>query len=650
MLNNLVVKSRAVLGACFAALSVVCGLASCGGGLSNDSNITINAYATPSLVAYGGTAVISWTSSGSSSCSASPTGKIATGSGTGKDGSFTTVALTTNTTFTITCKSDSGSNSAPITVSVGTTSIIKAAQCTPFSPLSGNTYYYCDCGTGSAAGCQNGDDNLYTGTDPLYPRRTIENAMTRFSSMAVNDTVALCQGGAFNATAGLSIGTNRCAAGTACNDLRDYTPAWLTAPVKPKPIINSAAGSADLFTIAYAEGGVRFLNLSLKGNNTNRGLFIYNAAHDLTVCNTDLDAFWIAIESAAGSLGNPKNITITGSSITNSFDIGFLGGGDNVQISSNNFEGNGSDVPLHHAIYMGGASPNNASVIGNTVHGQHGSTCNDGPFISHGSFDSLLVKDNIISIDQSAATAACWGFSYGNNTSNAHPVYFRKAVFSGNTVINGGNQGMGISSCPSCVIENNIIIMDWPGGSTGLSVTNFPHTYQSGRADDVSDANVIRNNTIWFGPSVTTTTTGIATNTEGTGHIISNNTVSSTQTSGTLNCFKHDLPLTSYAFINNNHCYATGSYNFEYTYKTWAAWKTRVNSNPSSNGFDSASVTGSSSADPLFTTPGTDFKPLGGSPLIGAGSGNTAYRSAADIKGALRPVLPALPAIGAYEP
>jgi hypothetical protein len=121
--------------------------------------------------------------------------------------------------------------------------------------------------------------------------------------------------------------------------------------------------------------------------------------------------------------------------------------------------------------------------------------------------------------------------------------------------------------------------------------------------------------------------------------------VSSTQASGTLNCFRHDLPLTSYAFINNNHCYATGVYNFEYTYKTWVAWKDRVNSNPGSNGFDSASVTG----DPMFTAPGTNFRPVGG-PLVGAGSGDPLYRSATDITNTTRPVLPALPAIGAYEP
>jgi hypothetical protein len=383
---------------------------------------------------------------------------------------------------------------------------------------------------------------------------------------------------------------------------------------------------------------MRFLNLSLKGNGTNGGLFFYNGAHDLTVCNTDLDAFGLAIHSASGALGNPTNITITGNNITNSSNIALLGGGDNVEISYNNWEGNGSNANLQHAIYLSGSSPSNVKVIGNNIHGQYGPTCLGGPFMSHGSFDSLLVKDNTISVDAAAVKPGCWGFSYGNNSNTTHPVFFRNTVITGNTIINGGNQGMTVSSCPGCIIENNIIIQNWSGGSVGLTVTTLARN--ATRGDDLSTANAVRNNTVWFGPSVTGTTTGIATNTEGTDHIVSNNTVSSSQASGTLNCFKHSLPLTSYAFINNNHCYATGAYNFEYTYKTLAAWNDHVNSNSSSNGFDSASVTG----DPMFTAPGTNFKPAGG-PLVGAGT--SAHMSATDITGTTRPVLPA---IGAYEP
>jgi hypothetical protein len=507
-----------------------------------------------------------------------------------------------------------------------------AAACAA-EPMRGTVYYYCDCGTGAAANCVPGDD-ANAGTAPTAPRRTIEDAVARFGSMPANGTVALCQGGAFNATQTLYLGSNKCTPGTACNDFREFSPTTFAGTANP--IINSAAAGTDpLITVAYGEGGMRFLNLSLNGNGANHGLFFYNHAHDLLVCNTSLDAFSLAIHSTGAALGNPTNIKITGNSISNSSNIAFLGGGDNFELSYNKWEGNGANAPLQHAIYLSGTSPSNVSVIGNYVHGQFGSTCLGGPFMSHGSFDSLLVKGNVISIDPSAVAPGCWGFSYGNNSNTTHPVFFRNTVISGNTVINGGNQGMTVSSCPGCIIENNVIVMDWPGGSTGLTVTTLARN--ATRGDDLSTANTVRNNTVWFGPNVTGTTTGIATNTEGTGHIIANNTVSSRQAGGTLNCFKHDLPLSSYAFINNNHCYATGASNWEKTRGSLAAWKTYA----AASGFDTASLTG----DPLFIAAGTDFTPTASSPLVGVGSAT--HKSLADFNGKIRP---SLPAIGAFEP
>jgi len=156
------------------------------------------------------------------------------------------------------------------------------------------------------------------------------------------------------------------------------------------------------------------------------------------------------------------------------------------------------------------------------------------------------------------------------------------------------------------------------------------------RGDDLSTANIVRNNTVWFGPNTTGTSTGIWTNTEGTGHIIANNTVSSAQIAGTVNCYRHDLALGSYAFINNNHCYSTVLNHWEATHgTTLAAWQTY-------SGFDSASIAGS---NPQFTAAGTNFAPAAGSPLIGAGTAS--HMSTTDFAGKTRP---SPPAIGAFEP
>jgi hypothetical protein len=644
MLNNKVVKLGIVLSVCFAALTVVTCITSCGGKVRDDTRnplvkTTVHAFATPSLVNYGDSAKITWTSTDSNSCSTSPTSKIATGTGIGIAGEFTTTALTENTTFTISCTGDTGTLNQPVTVSVGSSTIIAAAACTPYPPLTGTTYFYCDCGTGADADCINhiGNDSN-TGTDIASPRRTIENAMTRFNSMAANETVALCKGGAFN-TPSINIGASRCSAGSACNDLRDYSAAGFGSTAKP--IINFS-GSNSTIIFSGNKGGVRLLNISLKGIGTNSGFFIYDGAHDVTACNLDMDNFTLAfyIESNTGNI--PNNITLTGSNITNSIALGYLGGGNNTVISYNNWEGNGSDTVFNHTLYFGSAYElTNTTVVGNYIHGQLGPKCKGAPVEGHGEFNGFLFKNNFISIDADKAVDTCWGIELDNLTGATSSLYWKNLVVSGNTVINGGNTGIIINGAPGLVLENNVVIENWSGATYGISIPGIAARSQ----DLISTANVIRNNTVWFGPNANCTygCTGILTNTEGTNHVVSNNTVSSAQTSGSLNCFKHDLPLTSYAFINNNHCYSSSVSNkWEATRGTLAAWQ-EYSKSP---GFDSVSITG---ADPLFTAAGTNFRPVGG-PLVGHGSNDPRYMSERDITDTLRPVAPAQPAIGAYEP
>jgi hypothetical protein len=646
MLNNKVVKPGIVLSVCFAALTVATGLTSCGGSVGDNSGkpqvkTTVHAYATPTLVAYGGTAKITWTSTDSNSCSTTPTSKIATGTGIGIAGEFTTTALTENTTFTISCAGDTGTRNQPVTVFVGSTSIIAAAACTPYPPLTGTTYYYCDCGTGADADCINhiGKDTN-TGTDIASPRRTIEDAMTRFNSMAANETVALCKGGAFD-TPSISIGASRCSAGSTCNDLRDYSVAGFSSTAKP--IINFSGSSATI-DVSGNKGGVRLLNLSLKGNGTNEGFFYYEGAHDAVMCNLNMDNFTLPVYiNTQVGVAAPNNITLTGSTITNSTVIGFLGGANNVEISYNNWEGNGSNNQSNHTLYFASSFEiSNMTVVGNYIHGQYGPKCSGSSVEGHGEFNGFLFKDNFISIDADKTSPGCWGLSLNNITGDTNSLYLKNLVVSGNTVINGGNLGIQVNVAPGAIIENNIVIQNWPyGGATGMNIPGY--AARSANGDLISTANVIRNNTVWFGPNATGANVGIATNTEGTNHVVSNNAVSSAQTTGSLNCFKHDLPLASYAFINNNHCYSSSVSNkFEATRGTLAKWQEYA----TSRGFDSASITGT---DPMFIAAGTNFRPVGG-PLVGHGSNDPRYMSERDITDTLRPVAPAQPAIGAYEP
>ena len=630
---------------CFLALLALFGLAACsggGGGLSGNTPPpstapTITLVATPA-VTYNTSATISWSSTNSASCTSSPSGINATA------GSFTTLPLAATTTYTATCVGPGGSASTSVTIAVTSTGISDVAAACAAEPMRGNVYYYCDCGTGAEADCVAGND-ANAGTSTSAPRQTIGNAETRFGSLAVNDTVALCKGGAFNASGSLDIGSNRCGAGVACNDLREYTPTTFTGTAKP--LLNNAAGDVSLIRFSGVTGGVRVLNLKLNGNNTtasSRGVFLYSGAHDVTMCNLDIDGFDIGVYNESGNgAGEVKtnNIKLTGSNITNSRNMGFLGGGDNTQINYNSWVGNGSQTIFNHAVYFASNYHPVANIefIGNHVSGQYGPVCNGVVVTGHIPVDGFRVENNTVEIDIGAATAGCWGIGFG--ASGYTPRYLRNATLSNNIVKNGGSVGLTAAECPGCVVENNLIIQDWPYAyhTTGILISADSIT----AGNDRSDVNKVRNNTVWFGPNATNGGIGIAFGTVGTGHTVVNNTVNysatTTGNTGGVNCFDYpnypNVP-GAYTFINNNHCASAAPYSWA-AGRTLAAWRTYS----AASGFDTASFTG----NPLFTAAGTNFTPAAGSPLIG--TGNSINGSVLDITGRSRPNPPT---IGAFEP
>jgi len=621
-------------------------LAACGspvGGMntaaSSNGPVIITLTATPPLVAYNKTADIKWSSPDSTSCSSSPAGINST------SGTFTTPPLTATTTYTVTCVGASGTASQSITISVVPTSIIGAAATWAAEPVRGTVYYYCDCGTGKSGSCVAGDDTN-AGKSSSAPRRTISNAMTLMGSLSGTNTFALCQGGAFDATSRIGASASGCTPGTTCADIREYLP-----PSKDtaKPIINMAS-NIHLFHIEGNYGGVRIFNLKLVGDNNpadinNIAFWFYNGAHDIEIGNVDIVNFSTGMDNENGGASPTSNIRMTGNTFTNNSRFAYFGGSSGTKINYNIFEGSGNGNSLIHTIYEDnyGLIAYNVEIIGNYFHGQYGATCQGSVLSSHGAIDGLSVKDNIVSIDATATTGGCYGLEFSNMTNDKNPTFFRHAVFSGNTIINGGNTSFMVTSCPGCIIENNIIISDWAysGNMNGISIAGSANR----GIDDTSNANIIRNNTVWYGPKVIGTGVGILTNTEGTGHIISNNTVTSVQGSGALNCFRHDLLLTSYAFMDNNHCYGTGTTHYEYTHGTnLTAWQTYT----TSNGFDAHSIGGAPVFVNAASANGYDFHPNTGSPLRNAGDATN--KSTLDFAGVTRPNPPAMPAIGAYEP
>jgi len=554
-------------------------------------------------------------------------------------GSGVLVAVLASISGTAWCFSD--------TTATTLTAIAGVAAACAAEPMRGTVYYYCDCGVGAAANCVAGND-ANAGTDPAAPRRTITDAVTRFGSLTGTNTIAFCKGGAFDSspTYWHSLDNSSCAAGTTCNDLREYSPTTFASSAKP--IINNAAAKVTTFAVSGNKGGVRLLNLALKGDsgtigNANWGVFLYAGAHDVTMCNVDMDAFDLAVYNAGGNSGvaTTNNIKLIGNHITNSRSMGFLGAGQNAEVSYNYWDGNGSSNMFDHTIYFGASVPaSNVKVIGNYIHGQYGPTCLGVVIVGHGMFDYLTVSNNHVEIDAASGSGGCYGIGFGDGGYTTH-TYFRHAIFSGNTLKNTGNASLVVGSCPDCLIENNLIIQDWDYTYPTTGIVAPADIARVSPADDVSDRNIIRNNTIWFGPRHVHGALGIDVRNEGTGHIVANNTVyysstSTVNTWGGVICYDYPLALSAYAFINNNHCYSAATYKWEATRGSLAAWRSYAGS-----GFDTASFTG----DPLFVSAGSDFSPTSGSPLIGAG--NALHGALLDITGATRPNPPT---IGAFEP
>ncbi len=655
-------SSEISLGAIFTLLLTASNLVSCGGssvsqvagGGSSPATVvstTASPYATPHIITSGSSSVITWSSANSTSCASSNNL-----GGTGTTGSFQTGPLTTNTTYTITCVGPTGSATQSVMVAVANANtptlnaILNASNTwANNTPVRGTSYYYCDCGTGADAACQPGNDTN-PGTDPLLPRKTIENAITRLNSLTGTNTIALCKGGAFNLAnpSGLYVNTT-CATGSTCNDLREYSPTLFASSAKP--IINNLPGAVYLFHFQGNVGGLRILNLKLQGINgpygtANEGIFLYGG-HDVTMGNLDLDSFDLPVYDAGGSTGNMNN-QLNGSFITNSQVIGYLGGSNNAVVSYNYWDGNGGSNMFDHTIYLSAHDGlSNVSVVGNYIHGQFGPNCQGVVIVGHGMIDGLSVSNNTIEIDAAAASGGCYGIGFGSGGYTV-PTYYRHAVFSGNILKNTGNTALTVATCPGCVIENNLIIQDWGYiyPTTGISVGD--PAARTSPADDVNNANIIRNNTIWFGPSHVHGALGLKVVNEGTGHIIANNTVTyssnlTVYTWGGVNCFNYPLVSTAYSFINNNHCYsaATPYYWEQHSATALSAWL-------SASGFDSLSISGAApifinatSASPYDFHPSTT-SPM--SPLLGKGDHTNAPTT--DITGTpfLNP-----PAIGAYE-
>jgi hypothetical protein len=520
----------------------------------------------------------------------------------------------------------------------------------------GIAYYVSDCQTGADAHCVAGND-ANAGTDPAAPWQTFAHAMDQFGSLPGGAQILLARGGSFigGDPSGTRQLSNFNASPSSPITVADYTPSWAPANVKV-PYIDSTADTIGAFYFseggnADADGGYIIRNLEIKGGGAaSSGIVMWNDVNDVLIDNLDIHDFGIGVNSAgsnapnAGSNALNDRITLSNCYIHDNPSWGFGGGANDLIIENSRFWNNGfAEAIFDHNVYVAGHVENGHSGISNvTVRGNdlyHNSIINGQPssvsLVVHGVVANLLIEGNTVREDADNTTPTSCGIEvdpglYGTLEG------FTNAVIRGNKVINAGGGGIGATSAPGIVIENNVVIFDNPTGAQGITIPDRARP-SIALADNQA---TIRNNSIYFG-NAATGVKGIVLNTEGSGHTVVSNAIYFSANSGSsgFSCFDTTgLTAAQFSAFDYNVCYfpnASGAM-WEVNAGSLASWQ-------ANSGFDTHSI----QADPQYNSPGApnyDLTIPSTSPAVNAGS--PTLSAPTDFTNATRD---AHPDMGAYE-
>ncbi|RKX36582.1 MAG: hypothetical protein DRP64_18415, partial [Verrucomicrobia bacterium] len=420
-----------------------------------------------------------------------------------------------------------------------TTSMIAAASALPATDVcsdvpqghpNGRIHYFCDCAKGADPDCQPGSDA--TAGRAESPRRSYEAARRGFESMQAGDTVAFCRGGSFLQGLQNRWINDRCRADKRCV-VRDYVPSWASGD-EGAPIIRTGpdgrAFALENKGRSKHEEGYTFMNLDLQSTDGDRGFFLYNDIDDVDICNVSIDHFNIGVHVAgsnkkrsAGSDGKNDRIVLKHSRITNSPAQGWLGSCDDCAIENSYFENNGFAKPkFNHNIYLSDSNKAIAKgmrIVGNELYRSAilKGKCEGVSLVVHGQKDGLLIEDNLIREDLGAVGRSCLGIAV--DTGYRNKEFFRNVVIRNNRIINVGPVSIGVTSCSSCLIENNVIVQEQPLNGRHIAAPNKKRA-----SDDLPMTNItIRNNSIYVGPD--SGGVGIKLAEEGQGHRVVSNAI-----------------------------------------------------------------------------------------------------------------------------
>lgn len=420
------------------------------------------------------------------------------------------------------------------------------------------TYYACDCQPGADGDCVAGDDSN-PGTAPSAPLQTYDQTRQTFNNtLTGGDEIRFCRGGSFTMGAGTTRWLNTtCTASQSCL-VADYTPPWATGdearPVLTQPIDNYAFDLSNPGD-AEATGGITFRNLDLRCLDCPAGgwaFFLFNDVNDIVIQNVRMEGFAIGIHLAGSNscfAGDPDcngqndRITIENVTIINGPHLGILGSANDLLIENSYFENNGDGSIFDHNIYVTGGRDiiiRNNELYRSSLDGS--GSCGGTSLVGHGFLVNLLIEGNWVYEDIGRANPQCWGISITNGY--AEPESFTNVTIRNNRVENVGNVSIGVSSCETCLIENNVVVQQQGFGGRGIAVPDKV----PGPGDAISADVMIRNNSVAM-----LTGTGIEVS-NGTGHSVVSNALQVTTSDANWNCFNLPLGSSSYGAIDHNVC------------------------------------------------------------------------------------------------
>lgn len=502
--------------------------------------------------------------------------------------------------------------------------------------LSGNAhatdYFICDCATGADPNCIVGND-ANDGLSPTTPWQSTSMVGSIINTLQAGDQILFAKGGSWtNAAMGNLYNFNSTGSNPIVFD--SYTPSWGGSA---KPILSESTVDINLFSFvdggdADHDEGYVVRNLDLRGNGTAQwAVFAYNDADYIHLENLDIQGFEIGVHCAGANPPNPgadyqnQHMTLLNSTIIDCSGQGFLGGADFLRIEGCHFENNGfAQAIFNHNIYLSNGNHvvirNNELYRSAVVDGMaHGTS-----LVVHGTLDDLLIEGNYVHEDAGFVTGHAWGIAVDPGYDSAES--FTNVIIRGNLLVNMFNIGIGVTSAPGAIIENNVIINESSGDLVAIAAPDRLRGDNDAETTNVT----VRNNSIYL-RNANVFTVGISVGDEGNGHVVASNVISLDGGNG----FEMNLIDADYAGVDNNMMELLNNAN-------WGAGQD-LSSWSMSRGFDLQSLTG----DPQFTSPGApdhNLIPLSSSPLIDAG--HPTLSSSIDNTGAPRI---GVADIGAYE-